>query len=87
MSLASSEADDNGFPILRRDINDDSMRMVGYIGSNELEHALSTFHFPSPFLPLLKQVVQTWCQMIAKKKYISTPLMHTHLLLLPCRLC
>ena len=50
MSLTSSEADDNGFPILRRDINDDGMRMVGYIGSNELEHALSALHFPSPFL-------------------------------------
>ena len=32
---------DDGFPILRRDINDEGMRMVGYIGINELEHALS----------------------------------------------
>lgn len=44
MNLASSEADDNGFPILRTDINDDGMRMVGYIGTNELEHALSMIH-------------------------------------------
>ncbi|KIM40078.1 hypothetical protein M413DRAFT_446233 [Hebeloma cylindrosporum] len=41
LSLTSSGADDSGFPILRRDVNDDGMRMVGYIGSNELEHALS----------------------------------------------
>jgi chloride channel 3/4/5 len=42
LSLTWSGADDSGFPILRRDVNDDDgMRMVGYIGSNELEHALS----------------------------------------------
>ncbi|KAF9475768.1 clc channel [Pholiota conissans] len=40
LNQASSEADDNGFPILRMDVNDDGKRMVGYIGSNELEHAL-----------------------------------------------
>ncbi|RDB25370.1 H(+)/Cl(-) exchange transporter 5 [Hypsizygus marmoreus] len=40
-TLTASGNDDSGFPILRRDINDDGMRMVGYIGSNELEHALS----------------------------------------------
>ncbi|KAF9049790.1 chloride channel [Panaeolus papilionaceus] len=39
--LASSTADDNGFPILRGDANDAGLRMVGYIGVNELEHALS----------------------------------------------
>jgi len=34
--------DDSGFPILRKDLNDDDgMRLVGYIGANELEHALS----------------------------------------------
>ena len=43
--MTSSGADDSGFPILRRDMNDDGMRMVGYIGSNELEHALSPFSF------------------------------------------
>jgi len=37
--------EDSGFPILRRDANDEGMRMVGYIGSNELEHALSMFHY------------------------------------------
>ncbi|TFK44756.1 voltage-gated chloride channel [Crucibulum laeve] len=41
LSLTSSGNDDGGFPILRRDTNDDGMRMVGYIGANELEHALS----------------------------------------------
>jgi len=39
--LASGN-DDVGFPILRTDENDsDGLRMVGYIGANELEHALS----------------------------------------------
>ncbi|KAF9268924.1 hypothetical protein L218DRAFT_954350 [Marasmius fiardii PR-910] len=33
--------EDSGFPILKRDGCDDRMRMVGYIGANELEHALS----------------------------------------------
>jgi chloride channel 3/4/5 len=41
-TLMSSGNDDGGFPILRVDGNDDGMRMVGYIGANELEHALST---------------------------------------------
>ncbi|KAF8161141.1 clc channel [Crassisporium funariophilum] len=41
LNLTSSGTDDSGFPILRRDANDDGMRMVGYIGTNELEHALS----------------------------------------------
>jgi len=41
ISLTSSGAEDTGFPILRSDINDDGFRLVGYIGSNELEHALS----------------------------------------------
>ncbi|KAF8893807.1 voltage-gated chloride channel [Infundibulicybe gibba] len=41
LTLTSSGNDDGGFPILRRDSNDDDMRLVGYIGSNELEHALS----------------------------------------------
>ncbi len=31
--------DDSGFPILRED--EGGSRMVGYIGANELEHALS----------------------------------------------
>ncbi|KAK7472831.1 hypothetical protein VKT23_000938 [Stygiomarasmius scandens] len=33
--------DDSGFPILRKDDDHDDMRLVGYIGANELEHALS----------------------------------------------
>jgi chloride channel 3/4/5 len=33
--------DDTGFPILRQDKHDEGLRMVGYIGANELEHALS----------------------------------------------
>ncbi|KAG5648490.1 hypothetical protein DXG03_003101 [Asterophora parasitica] len=40
-SLTASGNDDSGFPILRRDVNDDGLRMVGYIGASELEHALS----------------------------------------------
>ena len=39
---ASASGDgDGGFPILRRDAEMDGYRMVGYIGANELEHALS----------------------------------------------
>lgn len=41
LALMSSGNDDGGFPVLRRDSNDDGLRMVGYIGANELEHALS----------------------------------------------
>ncbi|KAH9485429.1 H(+)/Cl(-) exchange transporter 5 [Psilocybe cubensis] len=41
MSLTSSGSDDGGFPLVRKDINDDGYRMVGYIGLNELEHALA----------------------------------------------
>ncbi|KAJ7178489.1 chloride channel [Mycena crocata] len=41
-ALLATGNDDGGFPILRRDGDDhDNMRMVGYIGANELEHALS----------------------------------------------
>lgn len=41
LTLNLSGNDDGGFPILRKDVNDDGMRMVGYIGASELEHALS----------------------------------------------
>jgi chloride channel 3/4/5 len=34
---------DSGFPILKHDLN--GSRMVGYIGTNELEHALSKMPF------------------------------------------
>ena len=37
--LVDSGNSDSGFPILKPD--DDGLRMVGYIGANELEHALS----------------------------------------------
>ncbi|KAJ7084448.1 chloride channel [Mycena belliarum] len=41
-ALLSTGNDDGGFPILRRDDSDhDNLRMSGYIGANELEHALS----------------------------------------------
>ncbi|PPQ67255.1 hypothetical protein CVT25_005839 [Psilocybe cyanescens] len=40
-SFTSSGSDDSGFPLVRRDMNDDGYRMVGYIGLNELEHALA----------------------------------------------
>ncbi|KAF5370652.1 hypothetical protein D9758_001997 [Tetrapyrgos nigripes] len=39
--LLRSGSDDSGFPILRSDPHHDDMRLVGYIGANELEHALS----------------------------------------------
>ncbi|KAG7098607.1 hypothetical protein E1B28_000530 [Marasmius oreades] len=39
--LASFCNDDSGFPILKKNAHDDRMRMTGYIGANELEHALS----------------------------------------------
>lgn len=41
-ALLASGNDDSGFPILRVIGDDDDLRMVGYIGANELEHALST---------------------------------------------
>ncbi|KAG7440030.1 uncharacterized protein BT62DRAFT_938454 [Guyanagaster necrorhizus] len=40
-TLLSSGNDDGGFPILRTDGDEGGLRMVGYIGANELEHALS----------------------------------------------
>ncbi len=40
--LVSMGNDDGGFPILRTYGEDDGLRMIGYIGANELEHALST---------------------------------------------
>jgi hypothetical protein len=33
--------DDGGFPILRKGEDEQHSRMIGYIGANELEHALS----------------------------------------------
>jgi chloride channel 3/4/5 len=38
-SLRLSDKHDSGFPIVRED--DGGLRLVGYIGVNELEHALS----------------------------------------------
>ncbi|KAG2342945.1 hypothetical protein BDR05DRAFT_1025309 [Suillus weaverae] len=40
-SLLNAEHDDSGFPILRPSRNEDGVRMVGYIGASELEHALT----------------------------------------------
>ena len=40
-ALLDAGRHDSGFPIVRED--DGGPRMVGYIGANELEHALSTF--------------------------------------------
>lgn len=40
-ALIISGNHDSGFPIVRED--DIGLRMVGYIGANELEHALSTY--------------------------------------------
>ena len=38
--LFDSGNDDSGFPIVREDSG--GARLIGYIGANELEHALST---------------------------------------------
>jgi chloride channel 3/4/5 len=43
LHLTSSGSDDSGFPILQNDIADNGLRMVGYIGSNELDHALCSY--------------------------------------------
>jgi chloride channel 3/4/5 len=44
--LLSAEQDDGGFPILRLSRDEDGVRLVGYIGASELEHALSRYpHF------------------------------------------
>ncbi|KAL0956550.1 hypothetical protein HGRIS_002688 [Hohenbuehelia grisea] len=42
--LVNAGHDDAGFPILRADANDLGMRLSGYIGANELEHALSAYY-------------------------------------------
>ncbi|KAJ8591190.1 hypothetical protein M405DRAFT_735538 [Rhizopogon salebrosus TDB-379] len=39
--LLNAGRDDSGFPILRPSHDGDGMRMIGYIGASELEHALS----------------------------------------------
>lgn len=39
-ALVNAGHDDSGFPIVRSDGDSDNLRMVGYIGANELEHAL-----------------------------------------------
>lgn len=45
LELVASGAHDSGFPILRPDTEGVNhmkmMKMIGYIGTNELEHALS----------------------------------------------
>lgn len=43
-SLLNAGHDDSGFPILRANGDHGGMRMAGYIGANELEHALGTPH-------------------------------------------
>jgi chloride channel 3/4/5 len=45
-TLLASGNDDGGFPILRVDSEGGGLRMIGYIGANELEHALSTLCVP-----------------------------------------
>lgn len=44
--VLASGHDDVGFPILFAAKEDGGSRLVGYIGANELEHALSTFLTP-----------------------------------------
>jgi chloride channel 3/4/5 len=43
-TLTASGNDDSGFPILRAENSHGGYRMLGYIGANELEHALSKLH-------------------------------------------
>ncbi|KAF6761215.1 voltage-gated chloride channel [Ephemerocybe angulata] len=58
LALVASGAHDSGFPILRKDGDELGLRMVGYIGANELEHALSIvadtpegeIQFQAPFI-------------------------------------
>jgi hypothetical protein len=68
----SSGNDDGGFPILRNDANGDGMRMIGYIGANELEHALSQL---SSLLHVERKRANTIIQALSltmkKKKYTS----------------
>ena len=45
-NILMSGHDDAGFPILSNAKEDGGARLVGYIGANELEHALSTFLSP-----------------------------------------
>ena len=51
-ALLNAGHDDSGFPILRPVGDSDKLRMVGYIGSSELEHALgrSSWLCHVPFL-------------------------------------
>jgi chloride channel 3/4/5 len=42
-ALVYTGNDDSGFAILKKAKDDEGMRLVGYIGANELEHALSAF--------------------------------------------
>lgn len=53
LSLINAGNGDSGFPILRTD--EEGQRMVGYIGANELEHALSTY-----IASVLYNEVLTW---------------------------
>jgi chloride channel 3/4/5 len=41
LDLVNTGAADAGFPVVRRDAGAPGARMVGYIGANELEHALA----------------------------------------------
>jgi chloride channel 3/4/5 len=43
LNTTSSGGDDSGFPILQNSVDDNGLRMVGYIGSNELDHALCSY--------------------------------------------
>lgn len=47
--LLNASRDDSGFPILRPSHDGDGMRMIGYIGASELEHALCRFFLFSHF--------------------------------------
>lgn len=54
-ALVNAGHDDSGFPILRPNGDNGKLRMVGYIGASELEHALGQSP-PFWFVSFLKNV-------------------------------
>jgi len=68
LTLTASENDDGGFPILRHDTNAGGMRMVGFIGANELEHALSKFVSVGPFHAVADPIMEVLLPIMRKKK-------------------
>ena len=74
-SLLNAGHDDSGFPILRPNSDGDGTRMIGYIGANELEHALGK----SSLFPMqtLSEVLNKYLAIVAEKA-IELVRFHTH---------